>query len=255
MNLKTNLKKRIIPSILVQNYQAIKSKQFANYRIFGNLTQVVELFYKRKVDELVIIDIESSKKKIPLDSRILALMTLGSLVPITYGGGIKNLIDIENCLRTGCEKVILNSILFENPKFLSEAVKNFGSQAIIVNIDIKKHENDYRIFNHSKNLIEEIKILDHLKFCQESECGEIVLNSVDNDGMMCGYDLFMLKKFRYLVNRPLIINGGCGNPQHMKEIFLLGADACMGSSIFYFTRYSYLEIKEFLLKENINIRF
>jgi cyclase len=255
MSPKTNLKKRIIPSILVENYQAIKSKQFANYRIVGNLTQVVELFYRRKVDELVILDIESSKKKISLDSRILSLMTLGSLVPITYGGGIKNLTDIENCLNAGCEKVILNSILYENPKFLSEAVKNFGSQAIIVNIDIKKKENNYKIFNQSKNVIEEIKILDHLKFCQESGCGEIVLNSVDNDGMMCGYDPFILKKFRHFINRPLIINGGCGSPQHMKEMFLLGADACMGSSIFYFTRYSYSEIKEFLLKENINIRF
>ena len=254
MNKKTNLKNRVIPSVLVSNYQVVKSKQFSDHRTFGNLTQTVELFSKRKVDELAIIDIESSKKKIPIDNRILKLMTLNSLIPITYGGGIKNLTDIENCLNTGCEKIILNSVLYENPKFILEAVRNFGSQSIILSIDIKKKDNDYKIFNHSKNSFEKKNVSEHLKYCQELECGEIILNSVDNDGMMSGYDEDIIKKFRNLIDRPLIINGGCGTPNHMKNAFLQGADACMAASIFYFTRFSYAEIKEILLNENINIR-
>ena len=254
MNKKTNLKNRVIASILVDNYQAIKSKQFLDHRTFGNLTQVVELFSRRKVDELVILDIESSKKKKPIDSRILQLMTLNSLIPITYGGGIKNLTDIEICLNTGCEKIILNSILYEDPKFLSDAVRIFGSQSIIINLDIKKINQEYRIFNHAKNILLEQSVSDHLKLCQDLDCGEIVLNSVDNDGMLNGYDNGLINNFRTLIDRPLIINGGCGAPLHIKDAILNGADACMAASIFYFTRYSYGEIKEFLIKENINVR-
>ena len=254
MNNITGLKKRIIPSILVNNYQAIKSRQFSDYRVFGNLTQVVELFSRRKVDELVILDIESSKKKLPIDRRILKLMTANSLIPITYGGGIKNLTDIENCLNTGCEKVILNSIIHEKPKFLFEAVSKFGSQSIIVNIDIKIEKHEYKIFNHSKNKIEEKSISDYLKFCQESECGEIVLTSIENDGMMDGYNSEILNKFRNLISRPLIMNGGCANPEDMRNILSNGADACMASSMFYFTKYSYKEVKEYLSNKKIKVR-
>jgi len=254
MNKRTNLKNRIIPSVLVNNYQVVKSKQFLDHRTFGNLTQTVELFSRRKVDELAIIDIESSKKKKPIDNRILKLMTLNSLIPITYGGGIKNLSDIEICLNTGCEKVILNSILYENHKFLLEAVKRFGSQSIILSIDIKKQENKYKIFNHSINECEKKDVKDHLKLCQDLECGEIILNSVDNDGMMCGYDAHIIEEFRNTIDRPLIINGGCGTPEHMREALLKGVDACMAASIFYFTEYSYADIKEFLYKEHFNVR-
>ena len=160
---KTNLKSRIIPSILVDNYQVVKSRQFLDHRTFGNVTQAVELFSRRKVDELIILDIESSKKKQPIDPRILELMTANSIIPITYGGGIKELVDIENCLKTGCEKIILNSVLYENPKFLLDAVKNFGSQSITVNIDIKKNNDNYRVFNHTTNKCEEETIDYYLK--------------------------------------------------------------------------------------------
>lgn len=250
----SNLKKRIIPSILVNNYQVVKSKCFKDHRIFGNLIQTVELFCKRKVDELVILDIDISKKNLSIDSRILDLMTSNSLIPITYGGGIKTLFDIEKCLETGCEKVILNSILFEDKTILDQAVKNFGSQSIIVNIDIKSINHEYKIYNHSKSTIEKIELDNFINFCHDYNCGEITLNSVDNDGLMQGYRLDLLNKLRSKVKKPLIINGGCGQPSHMKEAIKLGADACMAASIFYFTRYSYGDIKNFLMTENINVR-
>ena len=254
MSKSTNLKKRVIPSILVSNYHVTKSKFFSDHRIFGNLVQTVELFRRRKVDELAIIDIECSKKKIPIDSRILSLMTSNSLIPITYGGGIKNLYDIEKCLNTGCEKIVINSILFDDIKFLKEAVKNFGSQSIIVNIDIKTENNTLNVFNHSKNQIENILLTDHVNICQEYNCGEIIINSVDKDGSMSGYDKTLINKLRPIINKPIIINGGCGNPSDMKEAIDLGADACMAGSIFFFTRYSYKDIKNYLNKNYINVR-
>ncbi len=250
----TNLKKRIIPSILVSNYHVVKSKCFEDHRIFGNLIQTVELFYRRKVDELVILDIDCTKKKNSIDQRILNLMTSNSLLPITYGGGIKNLFDIERCLETGCEKVILNSILYKDNKFLDQAVKNFGSQSIIVNIDIKIDHNKLKIFNHSTHNYENIELDQFINFCHEYNCGEIVLNSVDNDGLMKGYNLDLFKKFRFKIKKPLIINGGCGKPSDMKDAFDLGADACMAGSIFFFSRYSYSDIKKFLFNEKVNVR-
>lgn len=250
----TNLKKRIIPSILVNNYHVVKSRLFQDHRIFGNLIQTVELFCKRKVDELVILDIDSSKKNLPIDDRILNLMTSNSLVPITYGGGIKTLFDIERCLKTGCEKVILNTILLENIQFLDEAVKNFGSQSIIVNLDIKSLNNEYRIFNHSKFQIEDLELNKFIDICHQYDCGEIVINSVDKDGLMQGYDLDLLKAIRPKIKKPLILSGGCGRPSHMGEVFQLGVEACMAGSIFFFSRYSYRDIKNFLDEQNINIR-
>jgi len=250
----SNLKKRIIPSILVNNYQVVKSKCFKDHRIFGNLIQTVELFCMRKVDELVILDIDTSKKKLPIDSRILNLMTSNSLIPITYGGGIKTLFDIEKCLETGCEKVILNSVLFEDKTILDQAVKNFGSQSIIVNIDIKSVNHEFKIYNHSKYTIKKIELDNFINFCHDYNCGEITVNSVDNDGLMQGYRLDLLKKLRSKINKPLIINGGCGQPSHMKDAIELGADACMGGSIFFFSRYSYSDIKKFLFNEKVNIR-
>ena len=203
---------------------------------------------------MVILDIDISKKNLSIDSRILDLMISNSLIPITYGGGIKTLFDIEKCLETGCEKVILNSILFEDKTILDQAVKNFGSQSIIVNIDIKSINHEYKIYNHSKSTIEKIELDNFINFCHDYNCGEITLNSVDNDGLMQGYRLDLLSKLRSKVKKPLIINGGCGQPSHMKEAIKLGADACMAASIFYFTRYSYGDIKNFLLSENINVR-
>lgn len=252
--IKTNLKKRIIPSILVNNYQVVKSICFEDHRIFGNLFQAVELFCKRKVDELVILDIDASKKNLAIDERILNLMTSNSLIPITYGGGIKNLQDIEKCLKTGCEKVVLNSILFKNKEFLGQAVKNFGSQSIIVNIDLKSIDNDFKIFNHSKSRIEKIELYNFINFCHEYNCGEIILNSVDNDGLMQGYNLNLLNQLRDKILKPLIINGGCGKPQHMMDAFDAGVDACIAGSMFFFSRYSYSDVKKFLLQKNTNVR-
>ena len=250
----SNIKKRIIPSILVNNYHVVKSKCFEDHRIFGNLIQTVELFYMRQVDELIILDIDSSKKKNPLDNRILNLMTSKSLLPITYGGGIKTLKDIEKCLKTGCEKIILSSVLIENIEFLREAVKNFGSQSIIVNIDIIKKVDNYEIFNHVNSQLNQISLDLFIEKCHEYNCGEIVLNSVQNDGIMEGYDLEMLDYLRPKIKKPLIISGGCGSPKHMKDAINKGVDACMAGSIFFFTKYSYIDIKRFLDKNKIKIR-
>jgi len=189
-----------------------------------------------------------------LDDRILNLMTSKNLLPITYGGGIKTLKDIEKCLKTGCEKIILSSILIEDIKFLSEAVKNFGSQSIIVNIDIKKKANKYEIFNHVNSQLNQISLDLFIEKCHEYNCGEIVLNSVQNDGIMEGYDLEMLDYLRPKIKKPLIVSGGCGSPSHMKDAIDKGVDACMAGSIFFFTRYSYIDIKKFLAEKQIKIR-
>ncbi len=253
--MNTKLKLRVIPQIQVNNFQVVKSKQFNDYRIIGNLEQNISVYNYRKVDEIVIVDIGASKNEF-FNLNILKLLSKNSLMPITYGGGIDTIKKIQECLLSGCDKVILNSILFEKPDFLEKAVSYFGSQCIVASIDFKKKNDEYFIYNHkSGETIQETKEI--ISFIAKSNVGEFLITSFDLDGSMKGYDLKLIKYFRDLsgnVNIPMIINGGCGTPEDMQKAFSQGADACCASSIFNFTKYSYYDVKEFLFNKNINVR-
>lgn len=150
--MKTKLKLRVIPQIQINNFQVVKSKQFTDYRVIGNLEQNISVYNYRKVDEIVIIDIGASKNEF-FNSNILKLLSKNSLMPITFGGGINSIDKIKECLLSGCDKVILNSILLEKPDFLEEAVSYFGSQCIVASIDFKIKNGEYSIYSHKSGEI------------------------------------------------------------------------------------------------------
>ena len=133
--MQTNLKARVIPTILFKNYQIVKSRSFDNYRTVGNLEQTVDVFRRRKVDELVIQDIGASQTGEGLNLRVLEIMSRHCLMPVAYGGGITKLQDIERCLLVGCDKVIINSEALRRPEFIAEASRCFGKQCIVVSVD------------------------------------------------------------------------------------------------------------------------
>lgn len=250
----TNLKKRIIPIILINNHQVVTSRNFSDYRVFGNLEQTIEIFNRRDVDEIIMLNISSSKKKELLDLNTLKTMSRNTLMPFSYGGGIKTLHDIERCLNLGCDKVSLNDIIRSDNKFLYEAVKEFGSQAIIASLDYVIDNNKPFLYDHITSKKLDIDFDDFIKSVYDKNCGEILITCVNSDGYLKGYNLSILKKFRKIINCPIIVNGGCGVPLNMLNAFEEGADACGAGSIFYYTKYAYKDIKDFLKKKNIKIK-
>lgn len=254
MKENTNLKKRIIPVILFSNYEVVKSLNFDDYRLFGNLEQTISVFNTRNVDEIIILDIDASKKNKDIDNTVLKILARESLMPLTYGGGLKNLQDIEECLKNGCDKVSINTEFLKNPRFIYESSKNFGSQCIVSSIDYKIVEGKFKIFSHSENKILDKDIFEYIKILQDSGTGEILLNSVDNDGKMLGYETSLIDKVCNIINVPIILSGGCGKPDHIFNIISKDISAFAMGSIFYFTKYSYSEIKNFLKEKNCNVR-
>jgi len=250
----SKLKQRIIPVILFSNFQVLKSRNFSDYRLFGGLEQTINVFNSRDVDEIIILDIDSSKKKLGVNLEVLKIISKNSIMPITYGGGISSIHDIEQCLKNGCDKVSINSKSIEDIKFIEESSKVFGSQCIVSSIDYLKNNNSFKIYSHSNYNTNRFEFFDYIKRLCECGTGELMLTSVDNDGMMKGYETSLYEKIYKEINIPIIINGGCGKPEDILTPLNLGVSGVGLSSIFYFTKYSYIDIKKFLVANNKNIR-
>jgi len=252
--IKTTLAKRIIPLILFRDYQVVKSIKFSKYRVVGNFEQTIKVFNIRDVDEIIILDIEASTKNKEVNIEVLKILSKNSSMPFSFGGGIKNLYDIEKSLKAGADKIIINNQAIQNIGFIKEAATEFGSQCITTAVDYKIQDNNFFLYSHTKKKNLEINIFDYIKKIEDSGSGEILLSSVDNDGSMKGFDLSLLEKIDTL-KIPIILSGGCGKPEHIQEAFKQDISAVAAGSIFYYSQFSYDEIKEYLYKKEFNIRY
>lgn len=251
----SNLKKRVIPVILVKDYQVVKSRNFDDFRIFGNLEQTITVFNTRNVDEIIILDIDASKKNLKVNLDYLNILSKNNIMPLSYGGGISSIKDIELCLKHGCDKVVINSQSLKDITFIKEASSVFGKQCIICSIDYIFDGKEFTIFSHSNLKTNQINLKEYIASLISYGAGEIILTSVDKDGTMSGYD----EKFNNIIDQdleiPILINGGCGTPEHMLHVFNKNPiDAVCASSIFFYTQYGYADLKEFLIKNNIKVR-
>ena len=253
--MKTNLKQRIIPVILFSNFQVLKSKNFADSRVVGSLEQTINIFNTRNVDEIIILDIDSSKKNNGVNLEVLKIISRNSTMPITYGGGISSIQDIENCLKNGCDKVSINSKSIEDIKIIEKSSRVFGKQCIVSSVDYQKKDNLFKLYSHSNYDVSKIELFDYIIKLYEGGAGELIITSVDNDGMMAGYDTSLYSKIKDKINIPIIINGGCGKPEDLLVPLNLNVDGLALGSIFYYSKHSYLDIKKFLKDANKNIRF
>jgi cyclase len=255
MSFVSNLKKRVIPIILVKDYQVVKSRNFKDFRIFGNLEQTITVFNTRNVDEIVILDIDASKKKLKVNLEYLNILSKNNIMPLSYGGGISTIKDIELCLKHGCDKVVINSQSLKDILFIKEASSVFGKQCIICSVDYIFDEKELKVFSHSNLNTDQINLNDYVNNLIDHGAGEILLTSVKKEGLMQGYD----KEFQRIINKdldiPILINGGCGTPDHMVNAFNENKiDAVCASSIFFYTQYSYADIKKHLSDKNIKVR-
>jgi imidazole glycerol-phosphate synthase subunit HisF len=248
------LKHRVIPCVLLKDWQLVKSITFGSFRTIGHPTSTARIYNSRNVDELIVLDIDASINNDKINTEIIADIANECFMPLTVGGGINTIDDIYTVLYSGADKVSLNSIVLNNPSFIKKASDIFGSQCIVCSIDVKYIDDEYRVFNKKKGVVD-INPLDLAKHYQDYGAGEILLTSVDCEGLHNGYDIELIKLFKDKLNIPIILNGGMGKPDDAVEAIENGADAVAAAYLFHFSQWTPNDIKLALFEHNIPVRF
>ena len=249
------LAKRIIPCLDVAAGRVVKGVHFVDLRDAGDPVELGQRYYLEGADELVFLDITATveERKTVLDW--VRRVADSIFIPFTVGGGIQRLDQIQELLRAGADKVSINSAAVKNPSLLREASLAFGSQCIVLAVDVKREEQDWRVFVGGGRFETERLALEWIREGEELGAGEILLTSMDRDGTQAGYDLQLLRQVSEMVRIPVIASGGAGSPEHLLAGFREGrADAVLAASIFHYDQYSIQQVKGFLRERGIPIR-
>ncbi len=250
------LKKRIIASIIVKDGTVVQSINFKKYLPIGNPEIAVEFLNRWGIDEIILVNIDTTKNKNKPDFEMLKKMSKKSLVPLTFGGGINSIEDVKTAIYNGADKVCLNNAALVNPNLITEAAEIFGNQSVVVSIDVRKNERgDYEVYSY---LLEKEVGLNPVDFAKKVEllgAGEIFLNSVDRDGTKKGLDLKLLNQVAENVSIPVIFCGGIGHPEHFEEGFRNNkVNAIAAANYFHYTEHSVITTKAYLKLKGLNIR-
>ena len=247
---------RIIPCLDVHAGRVVKGVRFVDLIDAGDPVQQAKAYEKQGADELVFLDITASneERKIMLD--VVERTASECFMPLTVGGGLRNLEDIRTMLNAGADKVSLNTSALLNPKLISDASNKFGNQCIVVAVDAKKiSDNKWRVFTHGGRNDTGKDLVEWVKEVESRGAGEILLTSMDADGTKDGYDLELNQQVSDAVGIPIIASGGAGNLDHLADAIIKGkANAVLAASIFHFGTYSISEAKEHLKSLNIPVR-
>ena len=248
--------KRIIPCLDVDNGRVVKGVNFLGLRDAGDPVEVAYRYNEEGADEITFLDIGATHEGRDTIVDVVKQVAKEVFIPLTVGGGIRELTDIYNLLNVGCDKVSINSAAIQRPEFIEEGAKRFGSQCIVVAIDAKQvSENKWNIFTHGGRNDTGIDALKWAKEADDRGAGELLVTSMDADGTKAGFDNTLNRKISELVNIPVIASGGAGTMKHIEEAFTLGnADAALAASIFHFKEIDILELKEYLRAQNIPVR-
>jgi cyclase len=230
------LRPRAIPCLLLKNLGLVKTVKFADPTYLGDPINIVKIFNDKEVDELVFVDITATleNKNPPFD--LLAKITTECFMPLAYGGGIRRIEDVTTILNLGVEKIVVNSHAVEDPTFIHAAAELAGSQAVVVSIDIKKNtRGDYEVFTHSGRRSTGLNPAKHALEMEKQGAGEILLNSIDRDGTMQGYDLDLIKQVTQTVGIPVVACGGARTVQDLGKVVKEGGASAAGAgSMFVF---------------------
>jgi len=249
------LKTRVIPTMLYKDTTLVKGASFDSWRIVGSLMQTVKVYNMREVDELIFLDISASRQKRHPDFELVDDFADECFMPLTVGGGISNIEDTRKLLSVGADKISLNSAAVLTPALISKIAAKFGSQCLVISIDVKKTKGKYEVFIHSGTEPTGLDPVDFATIVESLGAGEILLTSIDLDGTMKGYDIKLTKKVSQAVSIPVIASGGAGSYQDMyKAVAQGGASAIAAASIFHFTQKTPLEAKKYLHGKGIATR-
>ncbi len=250
-----NFAKRIIPCLDVNNGRVVKGVNFVGLKDAGDPIEVAKRYNDEGADELCFLDITASSDGRDTIVHVVKEVAKQLFIPLTVGGGIRKIDDISKLLNVGCDKVSLNSSAVDNPNLIYEAAKKFGSQCVVIAIDVKKNSNgSYNVFVHGGRKDTGLDAIEWAKKVYELGAGEILLTSMDADGTKNGYDLAITSAISNLVEIPVIASGGAGTMEHILEAFKSGADAALAASIFHYKEIKISKLKEFLKANQIGVR-
>jgi len=250
------LKKRIIPCLDVKDGRVVKGINFVNLTDAGDPVEQAKIYDQGGADEICFLDITASNEDRNILLNIVKSTAQKISIPLTVGGGIRNLEDINKLLSNGADKVSINTAAVLNKNLISESSKKFGSQCIVVAVDAKKvKENKWEIFTHGGRRSTGKDAIKFITKMEQMGAGEILLTSMDRDGTKKGYDLDLTKKVCSSVNIPVIASGGVGNLEHLYQGLRIGkASAVLAASIFHYGQYSIKEAKQYLDSKGIPVR-
>ncbi|OCL84226.1 imidazole glycerol phosphate synthase subunit HisF [Arcobacter porcinus] len=250
-----NLTKRIIPCLDVNNGRVVKGVNFIGLKDAGDPVEIAKRYNDEGADELTFLDISASVENRGTIVDIVKNVAKEVFIPLTVGGGIRTLEDIYALLNVGCDKISINSSAVKTPNLIDDGAKRFGSQCIVVAIDVKKvADGSYHVFVKGGREDTGLDAISWAKEVQERGAGEILLTSMDNDGVKQGFDLDITKQISQALNIPVIASGGAGNMQHFKDVFGIGASAALAASIFHYKEVDIMDLKKYLKSNNINVR-
>ncbi len=250
------ISKRIIPCLDVKDGRVVKGVNFSGLNDVNSPVALGQYYSDNGADELVFYDITASSENRALFTDILREVARTIFIPLTVGGGINALSDFERVLSCGADKVSVNSGAIKNPNLIYEAAKRYGSQCVVLSADVKRVNGKYTVFSKGGRENTGMDAIEWIVRGVENGAGEIVLNSIDTDGVKGGFDIPMLSSVCERVNVPVIASGGAGNIQHFIELFetLPKVDAGLAASIFHFGEVKINDLKTELKKKNIPVR-
>ena len=249
------LKNRIIPCLDVKNGRVVKGINFVDLKDAGDPVEQAKIYSDGGADEICFLDITASNENRDIIYDVVEKTSKNCFVPLTVGGGIRTVEDINKLLKCGADKVSINTAAVNNKQVIIDSSKKFGSQCIVVAIDAKKNGNSWEVFTHGGRNNSGIDALEYAKQMEENGAGELLVTSMDRDGTQVGYDIDLMSKISSKVNIPIIASGGVGNLDHLVDGIKLGkASAVLAASIFHYGKHSVQEAKEYLDSKGIPVR-
>ena len=249
------LKNRIIPCLDVKNGRVVKGINFVELKDAGDPVEQAKIYSKGGADEICFLDITASNENRATIYDVVKNTSKQCFVPLTVGGGVRSVDDINKLLNCGADKVSINTAAVKNPKLVEKSSKKFGSQCIVVAIDAKKNKNTWEIYTHGGRKNSKINAIDFAKKMENCGAGEILITSMDRDGTQSGYDIDLVRKVSSETNIPIIASGGVGKLDHLADGIKLGkASAVLAASIFHYGKYSINEAKKYLKLNGIPVR-
>ena len=248
--------KRIIPCLDVKNGRVVKGVNFAGLRDVNSPVELAEYYSNCGADELVFYDITASAEGRGLFTDILREVASKIFIPLTVGGAINSVEDFDRVLKCGADKVSVNSGAIRNPQLIEAAAKRYGDQCVVLSVDVKRVDGVFRVFAKGGRENTGMEALEWIKNGVDSGAGEIVVNSMDTDGVKEGFDLELLEKVCNIVSVPVIASGGAGKMEDFSVLFkeLPKVDAGLAASVFHFGEIKIADLKEYLVSEGINVR-
>jgi cyclase len=248
--------KRIIPCLDVTAGRVVKGVSFVELRDAGDPVEIAKRYDDQGADELTFLDITASSDDRGIIFRIIEQVAEQVFIPLTVGGGVREVQDVRNLLNAGADKVSINTSAVLNPQLVADAAARYGSQCIVVAIDAKRVASDkWEVFTHGGRKATGLDVVEWASKMQSLGAGEILLTSMDKDGQKSGFDLALTRAVTDALEIPVIASGGVGNLQHLADgVKLGGADAVLAASIFHFGEYTVQQAKQFMAQQGIEVR-